>query len=382
MKVRALKREKIMKSKAEILTPAEVEVSIWTVIKNDISSFNYVYYESSAGFSAKRNEIALGKLSYIDDSGKKTTLKRCAVLFEKLSDFITFLSTRYIPEGKYPIDEFVSDIKRKVKQEKRRKKEIQDEIIDALYSLSSRYESKSSFGPFYIRKGGEFSLSDKNITLIGWEEDSLFVEEHSITLTELPPFRNISFLKAKEDETSLILKKYTLDIKGKQVPYSKFLIKPSRSEGNILLWDGNTFRLGFIDYSGEFVDPLFDEKVNEMDSGGEIYSSSFFEYLPIPQAEVKFVVRIPSWDEVKKLRIDTNKVIQKPPSVKDTVYMIDTLSAIRPEKLSSAKVVIDDPEDALRIWSRTYSKIFVPDDAPSSEISLPKDELYLAGVVI
>jgi hypothetical protein len=379
MKVRALKRGKIMKGKVEILTPSEFEMSIWYVIKNNISSFRCVEWKNSDGLVGKRNAIALGKISYIDDDGKRKTLKEGAIVFEKTSDFATFLSSRYIPEGRYPVDELIFDIKRKVKGEKRRKSKIQYEIIDALYSPEFRDERRTSLGPFYIKKE-ENLLGEKIITLLGKDE---YIFGERITLTELPFFKNMVFSKPVEDKTSVILRKYSLDIRGKRVPYSRFLIiceviKVIKIKINIMFWDGNKFQFGFIDDSGT----PFDEKLDEIDSGGEIYSSEFFEYLPIPRAEVKFVVRIPSWNEIIKLRIDVSRTVEGTPPVKDTVYMIDTLSAITPEQLSSAKVVIDDPEEALRIFARTYSKIFVPDDAPSSILSLPEDELYLAGVVI
>ena len=171
-----------------------------------------------------------------------------------------------------------------------------------------------------------------------------------------------------------------MDIKGKQVPYSKFLAKSSGDFA--LIWDSNALKFADVSRYNEVKDPYLDEDIEDINSGGETYRSWFFEYLPLPQAEVKFIVRIPPVDEIEKLGIDLRKIIWKAPPVKDTVYMVDALSALTPKQLSSAKSVIDDPEDAIKIWARIFSNIFVPEDIPSSSVPLPERELYLAGVMI
>ncbi len=373
MKVKALRREKIMGGKAEVLTPAEVDVNIRDVLMNDIYSFKYEDYEKFHASSLTGREIVLGEITYLD-RGKRKTVKKGGIAFKKLSDFIEFLSTIYIPEKAYPIDEFILDIRRKMKNQKKIRMKIQNELVNSLSDFSLH---KSLLGPFYIIKEQEASGT---ITMSMLGQDS-----YETRMIELSPFRNFVFLGRaflRTEEPLIALRKYTLEVNGKQVPYSKFLVKASYIGENVLIWDSHTFKIMNIYNQDAYLNPHLDEDIEDINSQGKIYHSWFFEYLPLPQAEVKFIARVPSSDEVKKLRIDIKGTTQKTPPVKDTVYMVDALSALTPKQLSSAKVVIDDPEDALKIWARTFSKIFVPDDIPFSSVPLPEEELYIAGVII
>lgn len=390
MKILGLRKEESLGGRFFIITPENVDVKVTDVIKNRIQNLKYVDYRTWKYIDAEEQgkSILVGRIKYREPNRnnreKVRVIGRGAILFKDIFEFIYFISELYIPEGNYHIDEFIQEYHNRIKDPHERKQQIERDLLDPRSGKIGFDENSYVLGPFYVIDKDIDEKARLNMVIIGesYASPLSLSYVHSIFRYSSPVsflVKTIDFLDFSEPQ--VIIKREKLEVNGKVIPRANFILNEFISEKKTVMWDGEKLRFFDLAKHNYEIGSLHNI-IEAIDSNGELYSSPFFEYFPIPQADIKFIVRIPSTKEVKEIGHDIEKIIYKTPPVKDTVYMIDTLSCLTIEQLLSVKTIIDDPEDALRIWSRTYSKIFVPDDSPSYTVLLPEGELYLVGLVI
>lgn len=141
-----------------------------------------------------------------------------------------------------------------------------------------------------------------------------------------------------------------MDLDGHRIPRSSFLVRVRNDPQPFVAWDGRTER-PYLDGS---IERLPSDLLETLDRHGTLYGATAIDTLPAPHLAARYVLRIPSRAEARKVQ---PKAMRSGLLTAAAAVLVDPRSPIR---IPRGTPVIDDPAEALGVLAYTARRLHVP----------------------
>jgi hypothetical protein len=285
------------------------------------------------------------------------------ICYENLEALVDFFIKYYIPSNNFYIDHLLKSSKRLSKN--KRKNLILETLIreESINSPGNNILSRS-----YIKRFGPSTVLMPAVAISSFSTPDRAILRWQNACGDV-------FFCSTSGKQIVYLNKY-LEIGDRHIPISKFWISVRHTRVGFY-WDGNFVRnILYEEINHQFLTNLMGENLySEFQENARSVKVNK-EFIPPPEFEPEFLLRVPSKDEIKKLPEEyLEKVTEQ---LNKPLFLYDTRGAI---KLSGSYPIIDSVKDAVSILSRAPNGVALNNDYPSKTIldSYTEDkEYYLA----